>query len=62
MYTFDEDIDEMGTIHQELSKVYTRRINDEAVCLAVLFLCVLPMHTNIVIDKGFNLFDECSAR
>ena len=38
---FDEIIDEMGPFHQELSKVYTRRTNDEAICLAVLFfLCM----------------------
>ena len=52
----------MGPIHHGPSKVYTRRTNGEAVCLAVLFFCVLPMHTNIVTNKGFNLFDECSAR
>ena len=33
--------------------------NDEAVCLSVLFLYVLPRHTNIITDKGFHLFDEC---
>ena len=37
------------------------RTNDEAVCLAVLFFCVLPRHTNIMTDKGFTLFDECAA-
>ena len=35
--TFDEVIDEIDPIHQELSKVYTRRTNDEAISLAVLF-------------------------
>ena len=43
-------------------KVYTRRTNSEAVSLPVFLFCVLPMHTNIVTDKGFNLFDECAAR
>ena len=61
MWTFDKVIDEMGPIHQELSKVYTRRTNDEVVCLAALFFSVLPRHANIMIDKGFNLFDECIA-
>ena len=46
----------------QVSKVCTRRNNDEAVCLAVLFFDVLPSHTNIMTDKGFNLFDECAAR
>ena len=32
-------------------------------CFFCLFLCfVLPRHTNIMVDKGFNLFDECTAR
>ena len=26
------------------------------------FFCVLPRHTNIIIDKGFDLFNECAAR
>ena len=34
----------------------------EAICLAVLFFYVLPRHTNLMTDKGFNLFDECAAR
>ena len=51
---------EMGPIHQILSKVNTRRTNDDAVCLAVLFFHVIPRHTNMI-DKGFNLFDECGA-
>ena len=59
---FDEVIDEMGPPHQQLSKVYTWRINDEAICLVVLFFYVLPRHTNIMADKIFNLFDECAAR
>ena len=46
----------------EFPNVYTRRTNDQAVCLAVLFFYVLPRHTNIMTDKGFNLFDECAAR
>ena len=33
-----------------------------AICLAVLFFYVLPRHTNLMTDKGFNLFDECAAR
>ena len=52
----------MGTIHQELSRVYTRKANDEAVCLTVLFFFVLPRHTNTITNKGFNHFDECAAR
>ena len=35
---FDEVIDKMGPFHQQsTSKVYTRRTNDEAFCLAFLF-------------------------
>ena len=44
----------MDPIYQQLSKVYTWKISDEAVCLAVLFFHVLPRHTNIMADKGFN--------
>ena len=44
------------------SKVYTRRTNDEAIGLPVLFFPVLPRHTSIMTDKGFNLFYECAAR
>ena len=33
-----------------------------AICLAILFFYVLPRHTNLMTDKGFNLFDECAAR
>ena len=32
------------------------------VCLAALLSHVLPRHTNILTDKGFNLFDESAAR
>ena len=42
--------------HVQLSKVYTKRTNEKAVCLAVLFFNVLPRHTNIMRDKGLNLF------
>ena len=28
----------------------------------ILVFYVLPTHTNIMTDKGFNLFDECAAR
>ena len=37
-------------------------MNDEANCLAVLFFYVLPRHTNIMTEKGSNLYDECAAR
>ena len=30
--------------------------------LQYLVFYVLPRHTNIMTDKGFNLFDECAAR
>ena len=53
---------EMDPIYQQLSKVYTWKISDEAVCLAVLFFHVLPRHTNIMADKGFNGFDACASR
>ena len=52
----------MDPIYQQLSKVYTRGTNDKAVCLAALCFYVLPRHTNIIADKGFNIFDECAAR
>ena len=26
------------------------------------FFYVLPRHTNVMTDKGFNLFDECAGR
>ena len=52
----------MGPVHQWLSKVYTRRTNDEAICLAVWLFYVLSRHANIMTDKGFNLFYECAAR
>ena len=28
----------------------------------ILAFYVLPMHTTMMSDKGFNLFDECAAR
>ena len=59
---FDEVIQEMGPVHQQLSKVYTGRTNGEAVCLAVLFSYILPRHTNMMADKGFNVFDQCADR
>ena len=44
-------------------KFYTRRNKEEAVCLTVLFFFyVLPRHINVMIDKVFNLFDECASR
>ena len=46
--------------HVQLSKVYTRRTSEEAVCLTVLFFDLLPRHTNIMAHKGFNLFDQCA--
>ena len=52
----------MGPIHQYLSKVYTGRTSDKAVCLTVLLFYVLPIYANIMTDKGLNLFDECDAR
>ena len=59
---FDEVIHEMGPVNQQLSKVYTGMTNGEAVCLALLFSYVLPTHTNIMTDKGFNVLDECVDR
>ena len=48
--------------HVQLSKVYTRGVNEEAVCLVVLFFNVLSRHANIMTNKGFNIFDDCAAR
>ena len=45
-----------------LTKVYTRRISDKVITLQLCFLDVLPRHSNIVTDKGFNIFNECAAR
>ena len=28
----------------------------------ILAFYVLPMHTTMMSEKGFNLFDECAAR
>ena len=44
------------------SITFTRRTNDEANCLAVLIFYVLPRHTNMITDKGFNLFYEFAGR
>ena len=41
---------------------YTRRTNDEAICLAVLLFYVLPRHTNTMTNKVFKRFDKCDAR
>ena len=30
--------------------------------ILIFVFYVLPTHTNIMTDKGFNLFDECAAR
>ena len=49
-------------INNFIKKVYTRRTNDEAVVLQSCFLDVLPRHTNIMPEKGFNLFDKCATR
>ena len=35
---------------------------NEAVILKSYFLDTLPRHTNIMVDEGFNIFDECAAR
>ena len=50
-------IDEMSPILQELSKVYTRRTKEEAVCLALLFFYVTPRHTNIMIKCSIFLMN-----
>ena len=41
--------------------VNTRRTIDEAVVVQSCLFYVLPRHTNIVTDKGFNLFDICAG-
>ena len=38
-----------------------RWANDKEVCFAVLVFYVLPRHTNIMIDKGFNLYYEYTS-
>ena len=45
-----------------LSKIYTRRTGDKAIILQSCFLDVSLRETNMVADKGLNLFDECAAR
>ena len=45
-----------------LSKGYTSRISDNKITLKSGFLDMLPRYSNIMADKGFNLFDECAAR
>ena len=45
-----------------MSKGYTSRISDNKITLKSGFLDMLPRYSNIMADKGFNLFDECAAR
>ena len=45
-----------------LSKVYTRRTSDKAIILVSCLFDGLPKHSNIIVDKGLNLSDECTAR
>ena len=62
LWTFDEVSDEMDPIHQELSKVYTMRTNDEAICLTVFFSYVLPRHTNIMTNNlWWMCFQLCTS-
>ena len=35
---------------------------DEVVMLKSYFLDTLPRHTNRMVDKEFNILDECAAR
>ena len=45
-----------------LSKAYTGRISDKEITLKCVFLDMLLRYSNIMADKGFNIFDECTAR
>ena len=53
MSTFDKVIDEMGPIQKSTLG---------GPMMKQLFFSVLPRHTSIMTDKGFNLFYECAAR
>ena len=45
-----------------MSKAYTGRISDKEITLKSGFLDMLPRYSNIMTDKGFNLFDKCAAQ
>ena len=45
-----------------VSKAYTGRISDKEITLKSGFLGMLPMYSNKMADKGFNIFDECAAQ
>ena len=45
-----------------LSKVYIRRTSDKTIILHSCFLHILPRYSNLIAEKGLNLFDECAAR
>ena len=45
-----------------VSKAYTGRISDKEITLKSGFLGMLPMYSNKMADKGFNIFDECAVR
>ena len=44
-----------------VSKAYTGRISDKEITLKSVFLDMLSRYSNIMADKGFNLFDECAG-
>ena len=45
-----------------ISECYTGHISDKALTKESGFLDELPSYSSIMADKGFNLFDECTAR
>ena len=45
-----------------ISECYTGHISDKALTKESGFLDGLPSYSSIMADKGFNLFDECTAR
>ena len=45
-----------------ISKAFTGRISDKKMTLKSEFLDLIPAHSMIMADKGFNISDECAAR
>ena len=56
---FHNVIDEMSPIHQ--TSALGGPMKKQFVLRSCIFY-VLPRHTNIMTNKGFNLFDKCASR
>ena len=51
-----------GSFINFISQPYTGRISDKAITVDCNFLDIVPPHTRIMADKGFNIFQECAAK